>query len=418
MAGNPIDIYSKTNEDDVNENGNWNADTTAIFRKILGSGISFDEESNNNNDNNNNNSNNGNNSNSGQQQTTEVEKREGSSSQIDRFCNGDIPLDYALQAFTDADFVFISHDIRANGKRGSIRGFMCVKNNHNARGDHEEGTLYIDLICNSSRQSARSAAKRQQTGLAGGKILLNAIKAFAVENGYERIALKALETVIPYYYKFGWRFIERCGDEERGTGMGDAVAELSAALKAHHQQNPNMEDLKQNPDINTALVKFKKFLPGIHDETVMRTARYQNDDWEDLMVQDQSTVKLHETETRDNGYAMLWCVPVGSGKQEEKKSGGRRRRRKRRTRKKKMKKSRKTRRKRHHKKRTRRKKRRKRRGGNGRNSKSTIKARERGVNIMPTIREPRVWKMKLANKRTGNNIIRNHINHGVGKTRK
>ena len=35
MAGNPIDIYSKTNEDDVNENGNWNAETTAIFRKIL-----------------------------------------------------------------------------------------------------------------------------------------------------------------------------------------------------------------------------------------------------------------------------------------------------------------------------------------------------------------------------------------------
>ena len=83
----------------------------------------------------------------------EVEKREGSSSQIDRFCNGDIPLDYALQAFTDADFVFISHDIRANGKRGSIRGFMCVRNNHNARGDHEEGTLYIDLICNSTFNS-------------------------------------------------------------------------------------------------------------------------------------------------------------------------------------------------------------------------------------------------------------------------
>ena len=85
--------------------------------------------------------------------------------------------------------------------------------------------------------------------------------------------------------------------------------------------------------------------------------------------------------------------------------------------KKKMKKSRKTRRKRHHKKRTR-KKRRKRRGGNGRNSRSTRRARERGVNIMPTIREPRVWKMKIANKRTGKNIMRNHIKHGVAKTRK
>ena len=76
--------------------------------------------------------------------------------------------------------------------------------------------------------------------------------------------------------------------------------------------------------------------------------------------------------------------------------------------KKKIKKSKKTRRKKHHKKRTRRK----RRGGN-RNSRHTRRARERGVNIMPTIREPRVWKVK-ENKTTGNNIMRKHFKNARG----
>ena len=397
MAEDRIDIYSKNSEDHVSETGNWNKEVTKIFKKILGNGISFEVESSNNNDSNNNSNSNSNN---------EAETREGSEVSIGRFCNNDIPLDYAFDAFKNADYIFISHDIRADGNRGSIRGFMCVQDNHNARDEHEEGTLYIDLICNSSRTSARSAAKRQQTGLAGGRILLDAIKRFAVENGYQRVALKALETVIPYYYKFGWRFISSCGDTESGAGMSEAVSELSAALKAHHQQNPDMGDLKQNPRINAALQKFKKFLPGIHDETAMRAAKYQNDDMlEELLQQDQSTVKLHEATTRDNGYAMLWCADdgVAVGKQAAKKGG----RRKRKTRRKRNKKSKKTRRKKHHKKRTRRK----RRGGKGpagNRSRYTRRARERGVNIMPTIKEPRVWQVK-ENKTTGNNIMRNRI---------
>ena len=71
-----------------------------------------------------------------------------------------------------------------------------------------------------------------------------------------------------------------------------------------------------------------------------------------------------------------------------------------------------------HRKKHRKKRTSKRSGGNGksRESRSTRRARYRGVNIMPTIREPRIWHVK-ENKRTGNNIMKIHTKT-VGKTRK
>ncbi len=397
MAGVPTAIvfYSKENRDQIDEEGNWNEATKKEFKKFLGRDASF--ASNNGNINNNSNNNN-NNNNSNSSNNEEVVERNNSTKQIDRFCGGDINLPFAIDAFEDSDFVFISHDMRANGELGSIRGLMCVKKNHNALGDHEDGTLYIELICNAP--SSRAAAGRHGTRLAGGKLLLNHLKRFVRESGgeYQRIALKALETVIPYYYKFGWRFISRCDEEERGRGREEDVARLSAALRAHYKANANMNDLKLNPDINAALVPFKRYLPDLNDEVLMRTAIHQNhEDWPDLPAYDQSTISMHVAGRRDNGYAMLWCLEneQGHGKMAAKKGGRRKKHRKKRT-KKRRRKSKKS--NRHRRTTKRNKKRRKRKGGNftrknaerfRRNSpkRTTRRALERGVNIMPRISE-------------------------------
>ena len=325
----------------------------------------------------------------------------GSENTIGIYCNSDIPLDYAYDAFKGADVILVSRDRTSDGKLGSYRGFVCIKLGKNARGGTDKDSIYIDLICNA--KASRRAAGRQGKEIASGKLLLNAVKDFARTAGYPKVALKALETVIPYYYKFGWRFVESCDASEKDW-IKDDVRNLLSALRI---SNENEKEQK----VAEELQKFKRFLPGLSEETALRTIRYSDDDeFEDSI--DSNTLHAHVGSLRENGYPMLFCFSWYEG---GKKSGGRRKRH--RTRKKKMKKSRKTRRKRHHKKRTR-KKRRKRRGGNGRNSRSTRRARERGVNIMPTIREPRVWKMKIANKRTGKNIMRNHIKHGVAKTRK
>ena len=323
----------------------------------------------------------------------------GSENTIGIYCNSDIPLDYAYDAFKGADVILVSRDRTSGGKLGSYRGFVCIKLGKNARGETDKDSIYIDLICNA--KASRLAAGRQKKEIASGKLLLNAVKDFARTAGYPKVALKALETVIPYYYKFGWRFVDSCDVSEKDWVKED-VRNLLSALRISN-------DEEKEQKVAEELQKFKRFLPDLSKETALRTIRYSDDDeFEDSM--DADTLHAHVGSLRENGYPMLFCFSWYEG---GKKGGGRHKRR--RTRKKKMKKSRKTRRKRHHKKRTR-KKRRKRRGGNG--HKATRRAREKGVNIMPTIREPRVWKMKIANKRTGKNIMRNHIKHGVAKTRK
>lgn len=417
---NPVQIFSKylyprpgtngeINDRDAKESEEyadtviWNENTWKhAIKPFLGKGAasfaSKNEEASKRNNTNNNDNNNNNND------------RYGSEKQIDIFCGGDIPIDYANEAFANADVIFISRDIREDGTLGSLRGFLCLNLGKDAYDNKDPNSVYIDLICNA--RAARAAANRQGKINASGKVLLFEVIKWAKKHGFTKVALKALETVIPYYYKFGWRFITKCTDQEKDW-IADDVKELYAALKAHHKENSNMEDLKQNPDINKALEKFKRWLPNLTNETMLRTIVLgDNDSWDELPDYDQTTLAMHVAHKRDAGYPMLLCLDDSDEGVASKQGGGRRRRR--RSRKKKTKKSTKTRRKKHRKKRTSRR----RRGGNGNSKESrfTRRARTRGVNIMPTIREPRIWHVK-ENKRTGANIIKNHTKT-VGKTRK
>ena len=403
-----ISIYTKyeggrkdsgrVNEEDAKESDKyddtivWNDKTfTEAIKPFLGRGAkSFatkNEEASSNNSNNNNN------------------KKLGADASIDRFCGGDIALNYANDAFNNADVIFVSRDKRPGGKLGSVRGFLCLNLNKNAYDEEDVNCVYIDLICNA--KSSRGAAGRQGKILASGKLLLNAVKDWTIAHGFTKIALKALETVIPYYYKFGWRFIKNCDSEEK-PWIEEDVQALFAALKAHKAKDPDMENLKLNEEINTELQKFKKWLPKLNDETLLRTIIHKDhDDWEDLPKYDQNTIAMHVACRREAGYPMLLCLD-NSGKQNN--LGGGRRRRKRRTRKKKTRKSRKKRRKKHHKKRTRRK----RKGGNRKNinkNRATRRARRKGVNIMNTIQEyappEEPWQVRVERK-TANNIMKNH----------
>ena len=205
----------------------------------------------------------------------EDDERYGSEKHIDIFCGGDIPIDYANEAFSNADVIFVSKDIRKDGKLGSVRGFLCLNLGKDAYGAYDPNSVYIDLICNA--RAARTAASRQGKINASGKVLLFKVIEWAKAHGYTKVALKALETVIPYYYKFGWRFITKCTDEEK-EWIADDVKELYAALKAHHKDNSDMEDLKQDPDINKALEKFKRWLPNLTNETMLKTFVRRDDE--------------------------------------------------------------------------------------------------------------------------------------------
>ena len=206
----------------------------------------------------------------------------GSENTIGIYCNSDIPLDYAYDAFKGADVILVSRDRTSGGKLGSYRGFVCIKLGKNARGETDKDSIYIDLICNA--KASRLAAGRQKKEIASGKLLLNAVKDFARTAGYPKVALKALETVIPYYYKFGWRFVDSCDVSEKDWVKEDVRNLLSASRIS------NRDEKEQK--VAEELQKFKRFLPGLSEETALRTIRYSDDDeFEDSI--DSNTLHAH-----------------------------------------------------------------------------------------------------------------------------
>jgi hypothetical protein len=292
----------------------------------------------------------------------------GSENTIGIYCNSDIPLDYAYAAFEDADVILVSRD-KIKNTLYDVRGFVCIKLGKNARGGTDKDSIYIDLICNAAAKRGAVGKRGDVKEIASGKLLLNAVKKFASEAGYPKIGLKALETVIPYYYKFGWRFVKSCDAAEKDWIKED-VGNLFSALRISNEEAKEQK-------VTEELQKFKRFLPGLSKETALRTIRYSDDDeFEDAI--DANTIRAHVGSLRDNGYPMLFC----SSWDDEVVRGG-----KRKTRKKKRKKRSKSRRKKHRKKRTTRskkvrKKRRKnktRRGGGGSSNESMSTKRARNM---------------------------------------
>ena len=100
---------------------------------------------------------------------------------------------------------------------GRISGFAIVTVN-----EHE---YYIDLIC--SAPNTRMDTRDDHESITG-TTLLNTIQEDAIASGKSYIGLKALDSVIPYYYKNGYRFIQNCdeGAREEDISFKDLVTQL------------------------------------------------------------------------------------------------------------------------------------------------------------------------------------------------
>ena len=98
-------------------------------------------------------------------------------------------------------------------KEMGIRGFACIQ-------EITDPThyLYIDLICNYPfhRMSSRSSESMIKLG---GKHILETVKNLAEKEGVKEIRLSALDDVITYYSKFGYKFDDDNIREEKGLKL-------------------------------------------------------------------------------------------------------------------------------------------------------------------------------------------------------
>jgi len=220
------------------------------------------------------------------------------------FCMNMVTEDYTKDALTDADAIVISYDTRG-GKITSARGFAALELRP------EKGEVYIDLICNAARPKV---ALRTDAVIPGGSAMLNQIKAFAVHKGYKYIKLKALEHVIPYYYRFGWRFISGCGAKEN-SARETQVRELHNILKTIKLKTDGMMDPTdaQAAALTSALAPFKPYQNDFYSVAGATAAAAAATNAAGRAAQDEREEMVKTSEqraetTREAGYTMIWCV--------------------------------------------------------------------------------------------------------------
>ena len=145
-----------------------------------------------------------------------------------------------------------------------------------------------------------------------------------MRKNYTHIALNALEYVIPYYYKFGWRFIRSCRGTER-PAMKKQVEHLRRIILGWVDPNGVQEkirpikingdgtynpDLLQKQELKKVLSNFPKI--GFYSDRVKNASAAAHISEAGTASEEDrdafsSTAAAHAETKRDAGYRMMWC---------------------------------------------------------------------------------------------------------------
>ena len=131
----------------------------------------------------------------------------------------------------------------------------------------------VAIICNasSSRMKTRKANVKTR-----GKEILQMIDVIARDKKCKYVALKALDNVITYYHKFGFRLVNYPFHKERpeiseyvgrlgriNTAIDKINNKRSTRKHRNHHDNSKLEKLHGEKDM--IMEKFKRFLVGLYD---------------------------------------------------------------------------------------------------------------------------------------------------------
>ena len=218
---------------------------------------------------------------------------------------------FYTEAFKTADIILTSHD-----SNGSLRGFCCVKKNHTFDDIYKPGYLYITLICNATKHGMSS---RQGVQHAAGKNILLFLAEYAMKGGWDAIALSAIEEVITYYYKFGYRFIKKCGDKQKDWMQEDINNLKILIIKKFKTEKRGEElDTKDKKAYQKALRRFKRYGddtgniytgPSRTDFLELKQD-VQDDAWGTWWKRwkESNTKSELDDPTPTEGYKMIWCA--------------------------------------------------------------------------------------------------------------
>ena len=189
------------------------------------------------------------------------------------YCQDMVSSNFIEEAFQKADIVYIAI---VNKKP---RCFACV----NDREDH----YYIDLICCAPYSRVRTRHGYIEQKLTG-KNILEQIRRDAIHHRKKYIKLSALEGVITYYHRYGYRFIRRCGDVEP-----DWVPNLLRELRIAQTEGDDEEAVN--------ILTGRHFIKFVSD-------MYAEEDLRERLDPDVLSPYARKIAAMDCGFTMILCL--------------------------------------------------------------------------------------------------------------
>jgi hypothetical protein len=206
-------------------------------------------------------------------------------------CQQKIGGEFIKESLDTCDYLFVH-------KYGEdIRGFATVKD---FNGDDDAKYLYIDLICNSGWGMETRSTSDVSGARAGARAIIDKIIEKGRELHASYIKLNAIDLVISYYWKLGFRF----PDVARGARAADLVKELRKA------QDPRRGDTDETERLMNDIIL--RYYPN-----------YLSEKNQQLLA---TTTGSRIESAQDTGIPMVYIIPPRGGrkyKRSGKKSKGR-----------------------------------------------------------------------------------------------
>lgn len=147
-----------------------------------------------------------------------------------QYCQGKINEQFIYETLQQCHYLFV-HKFE-----GDIRGFATI---YHYIDDTNNDYLYIDLICNSIFHSMKTRANQDLRRI-GGKAIIENVIQLAQHLGCSYVKLNAIDSVIPYYYKIGFRFL----NTSLNSAINKKTEGLVIGLRTAQQQDltPEIEN--------------------------------------------------------------------------------------------------------------------------------------------------------------------------------
>ena len=219
----------------------------------------------------------------------------------------------------------------------SLRGLAGLYIRTDKKGDKY---AEVAIICNAPGSKATT---RKENIKKRGKEILNLIEELAKGEDCKYMALKALDNVITYYHKFGYKLVQHPFDKEKKTTTNyvDKLLKVTKKIDKVNKRKSTSKDRKKNREKEliklhkekTNIMNYlKRYIVGLHN--VQDRANFKYDEEDD---EESPEGKLYETgkdyveDLLDNGYRMYKPISREEAKAKKK---TRKRKRKKRTKKK------------------------------------------------------------------------------------